>query len=153
MQITKQTNYALRALVYCAANAPRHCRVADIAHAYGVSELSLFKYIKPLVDGGLLETVRGRHGGIRLARPAETISMREVVETTEESFALAECFEEGADCPLVGNCDINAALAEALHAFLEVLARYSVADLAERQSLLRDLLAIPDADGQVSASA
>lgn len=153
MQLTKQTNYALRTLVYCAATAPRQCRVADIAHAYGVSELSLFKYIKPLVDRGLLETVRGRHGGIRLGRPAETITMREVVETTEEGFALAECFEEGADCPLIGQCDINAALAVALEAFLSALGGYTIADLAARQGLLRDLLGIADRQDSAPASA
>ena len=143
MQLTKQTNYALRTLVYCAANAPEQSRVSAIALAYDISELSLFKFIKPLVDNGLLQTVRGRNGGVRLGRPASDITMREVIELTEDGFALAECFEDGTTgCPLVGNCEVNTALVEALRAFLAVLEKYTIADLARRDRTLRDLLGI-----------
>lgn len=143
MQLTKQANYAIRTLVYCAVNAPEKSRVAEIAAAYGISELSLFKFIKPLVDNGFLESERGRHGGLRLARPANDITMEEVVRTTEESFALAECFEGGeVNCPLVGNCETNMALAEALAAFFNVLGKYTIEDLAKNQRILRDLLSI-----------
>ena len=62
MKLTRQTNYAIRALVYCAVNEPGLSRVTDIARAHGISELFLFKLIKPLVENGLLKTVRGRHG-------------------------------------------------------------------------------------------
>lgn len=143
MQLTKQANYAVRTLVYCAVNAPEKSRVGEIAEAYGISELSLFKFIKPLVDNGLLESERGRHGGLRLARPASDITMEEVIRTTEESFALAECFEGGeVNCPLVGNCETNMALAEALAAFFAVLGKYTIEDLAKHQRMLRDLLNI-----------
>ena len=143
MQLTKQANYAVRTLVYCAANAPAQSRVAEIAHAFEISELSLAKFIKPLVDNNLLETMRGRHGGVRLARPAEDITMGEVIRLTEENFALAECFEEdGSDCPLIGHCDVNAALHEALGAFFAVLEKYTIADLAKRETELRTLLGL-----------
>ena len=70
MRLTKQTNYAFRILMYCAANGGQLSRVAEIAKAYTVSEPFLFKILQPLTEGGLIETVRGRNGGIRLARPA-----------------------------------------------------------------------------------
>jgi len=139
MRLTRQSNYAIRTLIYCAVNEPGLSRVADIAKAHAISELFLFKLIRPLVDGGLLETVRGRRGGIRLARPATEISLLDTVKLTEENFAMAECFEGGSDvhCPLAGACDLSGALHEALEAFFEVLDSYTIADLAQKRQTLR----------------
>ena len=93
MRLTRQSSYAIRTLMYCAVNEPGLSRVADIAKAHGMSELFLFKLIKPLVDAGLIETVRGRHGGIRLGRPAGEITLLDTIKLTEDNFAMAECFE------------------------------------------------------------
>ena len=71
MRLTRQTNYAMRILMYCAANEDRFSRIPDIPNAYTVSELFLFKILLPLVEAGLVETVRGRNGGVRLGRPAD----------------------------------------------------------------------------------
>ncbi|MBE7186234.1 MAG: iron-responsive transcriptional regulator RirA [Methylobacterium mesophilicum] len=141
MRLTRQTNHAIRMLMYCALRGEALSRVAEIAAAYSVSELFLFKILQPLVEAGFVETVRGRNGGIRLRKPAEEITLRAVVEATEENFALAECFETGvSDCPLVGNCALNGALHEALEAFLGALARHTIADLvADRAALGRRL--------------
>ncbi|HEY4199353.1 MAG TPA: iron-responsive transcriptional regulator RirA [Devosiaceae bacterium] len=132
MRLTKQSSYAIRTLIYCAVNDPGLSRVADIAKAYAISELFLFKLIKPLVEEGIIETVRGRHGGIRLGRPAEQTTLLDVIKLTEESFALAECFEDDGDisCPLHAGCDLSSALSEALQAFFAVLEGYTIADLA-----------------------
>jgi Rrf2 family iron-responsive transcriptional regulator len=131
MRVTKQTNYAVRMLMYCAANPNALSRVPEIARAYGVSELFLFKILKPLVRAGIIETVRGRNGGIRLGRPADQITLFDVIRETEDSFAMAECFEnEAAECPLVDNCALNSAWREALNAFLEVLSHHTIADLS-----------------------
>lgn len=142
MRLTRQSNYAIRTLVYCAVNDPELSRVAEIARAYGISELFLFKLIKPLVENGLLQTVRGRHGGIKLGKAAADITLLETIRLTEENFALAECFEEGADCPLIGECDLNGALREALGAFFEVLASYTIADLAAKKRSIRERLGL-----------
>ncbi|MDQ2634444.1 MAG: iron-responsive transcriptional regulator RirA [Pseudomonadota bacterium] len=143
MRLTRQTNYAMRILMYCAANDGRLSRIPEIASAYTVSELFLFKILQPLVEHGFVQTVRGRNGGVRLGRPAEQITLFDVVRVTEESFSMAECFEnDAADCPLVDSCSLNAALREALNAFFEVLMRHTIADLiAERQNM-RGLLGI-----------
>ena len=142
MRLTRQSNYAIRTLVYCAVNEPGLSRVAEIARAYNISELFLFKLIKPLVENGLLETVRGRHGGIKLGKPAEDITLFDTIRLTEENFALAECFEDGADCPLIGECDLNGAQREALGAFFEVLQSYTIADLASKKRSIRDRLGL-----------
>lgn len=143
MRLTRQSNYAIRTLIYCAVNAPGLSRVADIAKAHGISELFLFKLIKPLVEAGLIETVRGRKGGIKLGRPADDITLLDTIRLTEENFAMAECFEDAdVTCPLVDMCDVNTALREALGAFFEVLDTYTIADLASKKRSIRQRLGL-----------
>lgn len=143
MRLTRQTNYAVRILMYCGANEGRLSRIPEIASAYGVSGLFLFKILQPLVENGLVETVRGRNGGVKLARPATAISLYDVVRATEDGFAMAECFEnEEAECPLIDSCGLNEALRKALGAFFEVLAGYSIADLVARRPNMHNLLGI-----------
>jgi Rrf2 family iron-responsive transcriptional regulator len=143
MRLTRQTNYAVRILMYCAANQGKLSRIPEIAAAYGVSELFLFKILQPLVEARLVETVRGRNGGVRLAKPAEKITLFDVVRVTEDSFAMAECFEnDAAECPLVDSCGLNEALRKALGAFFEVLEGYSIDDLVKARPSMRTLLGI-----------
>jgi Rrf2 family iron-responsive transcriptional regulator len=154
MRLTRQTSYAIRTLVYCAVNEPNLSRVADIAKAHGISELFLFKLIKPLVENGLIETVRGRRGGIKLGRPAAKITLLETIRLTEDNFAMAECFEGGdVSCPLVDACDLNSALREALGAFFNVLEGYTIADLAGKRKSIRERLGIrlDEIDGALAA--
>jgi Rrf2 family iron-responsive transcriptional regulator len=153
MRLTRQTNYAIRILMYCAANEGRLSRIPEIAAAYTVSELFLFKILQPLVEHGLVETVRGRNGGVRLGKPAAEINLFDVVRVTEENFAMAECFENDAtECPLVDSCALNAALREALNAFFGVLERYSIADLVKARPNVRALLGIDLLDRPALAS-
>lgn len=143
MRLTKQTNYAVRMLMYCAANEGRLSRIPEIAKAYGVSELFLFKILQPLNKAGLVETVRGRNGGVKLGRAADKITLFDVVRVTEDSFAMAECFEDGAvECPLVDSCGLNAALRKALNAFFDVLADYTIDDLVKARPQINFLLGI-----------
>ena len=143
MKLTRQSSYAIRTLIYCAVNEPGLSRIADIAKAHAISELFLFKLIKPLVENGLLQTVRGRHGGIKLGRPASDITLLDTIRLTEENFAMAECFEGGdISCPLVDSCDVNSALREALGAFFEVLESKTIADLANKRRSLRERLGL-----------
>lgn len=143
MRLTQATNYSVRVLLYCAANPDRPSRVADIAESFGMSETHLFKILKVLVDEGFIATLRGRNGGIRLGKPADQITIGEVVRAAEENFHLADCFDDdGHDCPLIQNCEYNRILREALDAFFGVLDRYTVADVAKDRTDLRFLLGI-----------
>ncbi len=145
MRLTKQTNYAVRMLMYCAANRDHLSRIPEIAKAYGVSDLFLFKILQPLNKAGLVETVRGRNGGVRLGRPADEITLFDVVRVTEENFAMAECFEDGAvECPLVDSCGLNSALRKALNAFFDVLAQYTIEDLVKARPQINFLLGLPE---------
>ena len=153
MRLTRPTNYAIRILMYCAANEGRLSRIPEIAAAYTVSELFLFKILQPLVENKLIATVRGRNGGVRLAKPAAEITLFDVVRVTEESFAMAECFEnDAADCPLIDSCALNAALRKALGAFFEVLESYTIADLAKERPSLQLLLGIDANTGHAIAN-
>ena len=143
MRFTRQTNYAFRALIYCATNQNDLSKVATIAKAHGISETFLFKIVQPLAEAGLLQTVRGRNGGVRLGRSATDISLWDVVQITEDGFALAECFEEGAStCPLIDHCLLTKALKEAMAAFTDVLKRHTIADISANRGELARLLAI-----------
>ena len=146
MRLTKQTNYAVRMLMYCAANNDQLSRIPEIAKAYGVSELFLFKILQPLNKAGLVETVRGRNGGVRLGRPAEKITLFDVVKVTEDSFAMSECFEDDGDveCPLIDSCGLNSALRKALNAFFDVLSEYTIGDLVKARPQINFLLGIDD---------
>ena len=153
MRLTKQTNYAVRIMMYCAANGDKLSRIPEIARAYNVSELFLFKILQPLVEAKLVETVRGRNGGVRLGRPAAEITLFDVVRVTEESFAMAECFEnDAADCPLIDSCALNAALRKALGAFFDVLESYTIEDLVKERTDVRFLLGIKDMIQPVAAA-
>lgn len=145
MRLTKQTNYAVRMLMYCAANDGRLSRIPEIARAYSVSELFLFKILQPLTKAGLVETVRGRNGGVRLGRAADRITLFDVVRVTEDNFAMAECFEDGVvECPLVDSCGLNSALRKALNAFFAVLAEYTIDDLVKARPQINFLLGLEE---------
>ena len=143
MRLTKQTNYAIRLLMYCATNQGQLSRVSEIAAAYSVPEMFLFKILQPLVEHGMLETVRGRNGGVRLAKPASQITLFDVVRVTEDNFSMAECFNnDAAECPLIDSCALNAALRKALGAFFDVLESFSIEDLVKDRPDMRALLGI-----------
>jgi Rrf2 family iron-responsive transcriptional regulator len=145
MRLTRQTNYAIRILMYCAANEGRLSRIPDIAHAYSLSELFLFKILQPLVEAGLVTTVRGRNGGVKLGKAAGEITLFDVVRVTEDNFAMAECFEDDAtECPLVDSCALNEALRKALGAFFDVLSSYTIEDLVKARPAIRNLLGIDE---------
>lgn len=153
MRLTRQTNYAIRILMYCTANQGQLSRIPEIAAAYSVSELFLFKILQPLVENGLVQTVRGRNGGVRLGKPANEITLFDVVRATEESFAMAECFENDAtDCPLIDSCSLNEALRKALGAFFEVLESYTIEDLVKARPSMRNLLGIDEIMPQAAAA-
>lgn len=153
MRLTRQTNYAVRILMYCSANEGNLSRVPDIAEAYGLSEAYLFKILKPMMDVKIIESVRGRNGGIRLARDASDITLFDVVRVTEENFSLAECFDDdNSDCPLVDSCGFNSALREALNAFFDVLSKYTIADMVAARPNINFLLGLDEVEAVAPAA-
>ncbi|MCJ2048406.1 Rrf2 family transcriptional regulator [Methylobacterium sp. J-070] len=128
MRLTRYTDYALRTLIYVGLNEPRQSSIAEIARAYGISESHLTKVVHQLGRLGLVRTIRGRGGGLRLGRPPGEINVGSVVRQTEDDLALVECFSGGM-CAITAPCRLRRALGEALTAFLGVLDGYTLADL------------------------
>lgn len=113
-----------------------------MAQAYGLSRNHLLKVAQTLRDLGIVETTRGRAGGIRLAR-AEEIAVGALVRATEEEFALAECMQAGGhSCVISPACQLKGMLHEALGAFLAVLDKYTLADIVQNRAALGPLLGI-----------
>lgn len=139
MRLTLHTDYALRALIYLAVSEEGAVTAGAIAEAYGISRNHLVKVLQSLRDLGFLETVRGRGGGVRLARKAAEIGVGEVVRKTEDLRDHIECFKpETNTCPLINACELQRGLGEALEAYLAVLDRYTIADVAaDRRGLTR----------------
>ncbi|ACB25618.1 Rrf2 family nitric oxide-sensitive transcriptional repressor [Methylobacterium sp. PvP062] len=128
MRLTRYTDYALRTLIYVGLHEPEQSSIAAIARAYGISENHLTKVVHQLGRLGLIRTIRGRGGGLRLAMPPGEIVVGAVVRQTEDDLALVECFGGGA-CAITAPCRLRRVLGEALAAFLAVLDRYTLADL------------------------
>ena len=138
MKLTRYTDYALRVLMHLAARPERLSSIGEIARGYGISQNHLMKVVHDLRKAGFLDAVRGRSGGIRLARPASEINIGAVVRHTEEDFDLVEC---GA-CIIAPACGLTGVLGEALSAFMQTLDGYTLADIVEnRAERLRGLFA------------
>ena len=143
MRMTLHTDYALRMLIYVATRRDGTCTVNDVAQAYSLSRNHLLKVAQTLRDLELVETTRGRAGGIRLARPPEAIAIGALVRATEEEFSLAECMQKGGRaCAISPACRLKGMLHEALGAFLAVLDKYTLADIVRNRASLGPLLGI-----------
>jgi Rrf2 family nitric oxide-sensitive transcriptional repressor len=143
MRLTQWTDYSLRMLMFCAIHQerPRAPTVGEIAQAHGISRSHLTKIAMTLAAAGLLETTRGRHGGLRLLKPADQIRVGDVLRITETDFKQVECFDaEHNSCRITGACRLKDALTEAMNAYLAVLDACSLADMiqpAARQTTAR----------------
>jgi Rrf2 family nitric oxide-sensitive transcriptional repressor len=143
MRLTVYSDYSLRVLMYLALHADRRPTIAEIAKSYGISKNHLMKVVYELGVAGYVETVRGKNGGLRLARPPAAIGLGEIVRHTEPDMALVPCFDAAATpCVISPACTLRRALHEATTAFLAVLDRYTLADLVRNPGSLTDLLAL-----------
>src|SRR6185436_10093201 len=141
MRLTVYTDYSLRVLMYIAARPDPLPTIPMIAASYGVSRNHLVKVVHQLGLMGYLTTVRGKGGGLRLARAARSIVIGEVVRRTEPDLALVPCFEPiNADCAITPSCKLRKALFEARDAFLKALDSYTLADLTTNAAALSSLL-------------
>lgn len=139
MQLTMYTDYALRTLIFLAAN-PEGSTVGEIAEAFGISRNHLVKVVHNLGRLGYIHTTKGRSGGISLARPAADIIVRDVVQDTEPGMDLLECFGDNSRCPITPACRLKGVMMKARKAFLDVLSGYTIADMAANADELNAIL-------------
>ncbi len=137
MRLTLFSDYSLRLLLYLGSRPDRVVPVREISDAYDISQHHLVKVVQLLVDHGFVESVRGRAGGLRLARPAAEINVGAIVRLTEPDFDLVECFDLRTNtCPIEPACGLKGALRRAQRAFVESLDAYTLADLKPRAPAL-----------------
>jgi Rrf2 family nitric oxide-sensitive transcriptional repressor len=130
MRLTSFTDYTLRTLIYLGMHRDRLATIQDIADLHGISKNHLMKVVHQLGLSGLVETVRGRHGGLRLGREPELINLGAVVRNSEPDFYMAECFAPGGGaCHLAPSCVLKGVLAKATAAYLKELDGVTLAEL------------------------
>lgn len=143
MQLTLYADYSLRVLLFLGLQPDRLSTINEIAESYHISRNHLVKVVHNLGQLGYINTIRGRSGGMSLARAPEDINIGEVVRKTEVSFDLVECFNMVSNtCPIAPVCALKAALMEAQRAFLKVLDGYTLADVLKNRQDLALLLRI-----------
>jgi len=117
--------------------------IAEVAESYSISRTHLMKVAYQLGVAGYVETVRGRSGGLRLAKPAAAIGLGEIVRRTEPDMALVPCFKPvDAKCAIRQCCVLQNALNKARLAFMDVLDDYNLHDLTRPKAPMRTLLGI-----------
>lgn len=130
MRLADSTDIALRTMIYAASAGGRRVTIDSIVEAYSLPRSTVMKVVNALTQGRFLDAQRGRSGGLRLSRPAAEISLGDIVRHMETDFALAECMRDSSKCAIRCKCRLIAPLNEARSAFMAVLNRHTVADIA-----------------------
>jgi Rrf2 family nitric oxide-sensitive transcriptional repressor len=133
MRLTAYTDYTLRTLMHLGMNRDRLVTIQDIADVHGISKNHLMKVAHHLGMTGIVETVRGRNGGLRLNKEPADINIGAVVRATESDFYMAECFErENSECVYAPSCALKTVLRMATGAYLDVLDDVTLEDLIKK---------------------
>ena len=143
MRMTFHADLGFRTLVYLASASPEGATIPQIAEAYNVSENHLRKVALNLSNLGLVNTMRGKGGGLKLAKDPSKISIGWAMRRLEPDFAIAECMgAEPQRCVITGNCGLQSILMEALGSWFSVLDNYTLADAINGSRRLNRLLKI-----------
>lgn len=151
MRLTTFSDYSLRVLMYLGAQPERLVTISEIAAGHGISESHLMKVVHYLGQCGLIETIRGKGGGLRLASAPQDIVLGDVIRNTESDFTLVECFGTNATCRIQGACQLNTILREALNAMFLALDGYTLADLLMNPQGLIPASSYPETESQTTA--
>ena len=144
MRLADYTDYTLRVLMYCAAHPARLITIAELAERHEVSKNHLMKVVNDLARQGLLETTRGRGGGVQLLKPPGQIRVGDVVRGCETDFRLVECFDRRTNaCTLTPSCRLKGLLGAALQAYFKTLDGATLADISGPQPRPRGGAGVP----------
>lgn len=143
MRLTTFTDYTLRVLMYLAIEPRRLATIPEMASAYDISENHLMKVVHRLARSGMIESVRGKGGGVRLALAPADIRLGQVIRCSEGETTIVECFSaENNACRITPACRLTKILADTFAGFYLALDGYSLADLITNPEQLGELLAI-----------
>jgi len=134
MQFTKAEAYGIFGILYLAEQPMgKITPLSEISEAKDVPEKFLAKIFQSLSKSDLVRSHRGVKGGFSLAKPADQISFRDIVEVIHGQYFLAKCFNVEEICEKGTNCPIRTLLEKAQDALMEIFEKYTVADLLEWQ--------------------
>lgn len=145
MKLTQYSDLGMRLLMYLALNKDEVVTIQEVSDRFAISKNHLVKISHQLTKSGLIESIRGRNGGVRLARAPEEINVEEALRVTEDNFDLVECFSPDSNrCVISDVCKLSGVLDKASAAFFAVLRQYSLANLVKNgQELENSLLPVP----------
>jgi len=131
LQVSRKVDYALRAIIHLAneETSERACTVSEIAERERIPRQFLEKIVQQLIQRGLVRSRRGPHGGYVLARPAEQVTFRDVIEAVEGPISLNVCVGEHADCFLLGACGMNRIWREGQRRVMDLFQSTTIADV------------------------
>ena len=140
MKLTSFSDYTLRVLMYLAMHRGELATIQAIAESYAISENHLMKVVHQLAKSGLIESVRGKGGGIRLAMDPAQIRVGQVLRESEGESPIVECFSQQNDCRISPNCKLAGVLKRAFDGLYATLDQTTLADLVEKpQAMMRQL--------------
>lgn len=129
--------------MYLGLKHGRLVTISDIARAYKISENHLTKVVHHLAQHGYVETVRGKGGGLRLARDPNTVNIGEMIRHSEGEAGLLPCLDTDNTCCIQPSCKLMGILREARIALFMVLDKYTLADLLYQEEPLARILIHP----------
>ena len=154
MRLTLHTDYALRVLLYVGLKRDALTTIPEIVRHFDISKGHVMKVVHRLAQKGYLQTIRGKSGGMRLARGPTEIGVGAVVRDMEQELGVLGCLQDKKGyCRIEECCVLRSALRQATNAFLATLDRYTIADLLQPQRALARLLQIDDAFRQSNPGA
>jgi len=132
LRISRKIDYAIRAMIHL-ATIPDGTVVPfrEIGRKMGVPEDFLAKILKTLVDQGIVRSTRGPHGGYRLARPADSITVLQIIEAAEGPIAVNVCLDEDDACSRQPICAMSAVWREGQERMLDVFRQTTLAVIAD----------------------
>lgn len=145
MYLTRHADYTMRLLIHLAVQPDGVATIQDIADRFAISRNHLMKVASHATRAGYVTGVRGRAGGLRLAKQPRELNIGEILRKAEE-WNLVECFDRPSNqCRITRGCGLQPILKEAVEAFLAVLDRYSLEDVVRRKPALIRMLGLKSA--------
>ena len=145
MQLTRQTDYAIRVMMFLGIQQDSHLvTISDIAYHFDISRNHLMKIVHKLGQKEYIQTVRGKYGGMRLEREAITVRLGDLVRDFETTLDVVDC--KKLTCPVTGSCDLKPIMQRAQEAFLAVIDEYTLKDLLNNPADLRSLLGLDESE-------
>lgn len=140
MKLTQYSDLGLRMLMYLALRYDDSVTIQEVSDRFSISKNHLVKISHQLTKSGLIESTRGRNGGVRLAKKPAEITVAAALIATEDNFDLVECFSENNHCVISDVCRLSSVFDNARQAFFAVLGQSTLADLVKGKKSLEGAL-------------